>query len=450
MIAVHDQIMEAQPQRFRQYPAYKDSAVAWLGEIPAHWQIKRLKYLATLNDEALTATTDPDFQMAYVDIGSVDAVAGITRTETLVFKKAPSRARRVVRGGDVIISTVRTYLRAIAAIEASESNLIVSTGFAVVRPRHLESAFASYVLRAPHFVERVVANSVGVGYPAIKPGRLALFTIAYPCAEKQRAIAAFLDRETSKIDGLVERKERLIELLQEKRTALIAGAVTRGLDPNAPMKDSGVVWLGEIPTHWDSKALKRQFRVVNGSTPKSGEPDNWNGDIPWVTPDDLGKMSGRVLNEPARYITRKGYASCSTQMVCAGSLILSTRAPIGHLAISGAPVCTNQGCRSLMPRHACSETYFYFQILATRPVLEASGRGSTFRELAKQDLESVVLLAPPQDEQIAIAAFLDSETAKTDMLIAKVRQAIDLLKEFRTALISAAVTGKIDIREVAA
>ena len=247
MTEVTDRIGKTRPRRFRPYSEYRNSGVEWLGEIPAHWKIERLKYLATLNDEALAQSTDPNFEMAYVDIGNVDAVAGITGTDTIVFEKAPSRARRVVRSGDVIVSTVRTYLRAITAIEAPESNLIVSTGFAVIRPQQLESSFASYALRAPHFVERVVANSVGVSYPAINTSSLACFPIVYPTIDEQRAIATFLDRETARIDGLVARKERLVELLQEKRTALITRAVTRGLDPNVPMKDSGVEWLGEIP-----------------------------------------------------------------------------------------------------------------------------------------------------------------------------------------------------------
>ena len=255
MTEVTDRLGKTRPRRFRPYSEYRNSGVEWLGEIPAHWKIERLKYLATLNDEALAESTDPNFEMAYVDIGNVDAVAGITGTDTIVFEKAPSRARRVVRSGDVIVSTVRTYLRAITAIEAPESNLIVSTGFAVIRPQQLESSFASYALRAPHFVERVVANSVGVSYPAINTSSLACFPIVYPTIDEQHIIAAFLDRETAEIDGLVEREERLIELLQEKRAALITRAVTRGLDPNVPMKDSGVEWLGKTPAHWDMKRL---------------------------------------------------------------------------------------------------------------------------------------------------------------------------------------------------
>ena len=210
--------------------------------------------------------------------------------------------------------------------------------------------------------------------------------------------------------------------------------------PYPEYRDSGVEWLGEIPAHWEATALKRQFRVVNGSTPKSGEPDNWDGDIPWVTPEDLGRMNGRVLQEPARYLTRKGYESCGTEMVRAGSLVLSTRAPIGHLALAGTAICTNQGCRALVFRHAADETYFYFQLRAARPVLESAGRGSTFKELASEDLESVDLAVPPPDDQRAIASFLDRETAKIDALVARKERLIELLREKRTALITRAVT----------
>ena len=133
-------------RRLKPYPAYKPSGVEWLGEIPAHWEMKRLKYLATVNDEALSETTDPGTEITYVDIGNVDSVRGITGTEDLVFEDAPSRARRIVRRGDIIVSTVRTYLKAIARIESTDANLVVSTGFAVIRPRDLDDGFGAYAL----------------------------------------------------------------------------------------------------------------------------------------------------------------------------------------------------------------------------------------------------------------------------------------------------------------
>ena len=151
--------------------------------------------------------------------------------EHLVFEDAPSRARRIVRQGDVIISTVRTYLKAIARIESMSTNLIVSTGFAVIRPRHSHDGFIAYALSSPYFVERVVAHSVGVSYPAINASELACLDVGFPSISEQCAIAAFLDRETAKIDALVSKKERLVELLRRRGTALISTPLPRASIP---------------------------------------------------------------------------------------------------------------------------------------------------------------------------------------------------------------------------
>ena len=210
--------------------AMKDSGIEWLGEIPAHWEVKRLKYLATVNDETLPESTAPNKEITYVDIGNVDSVKGITGTEDLIFENAPSRARRVVRQGDVIISTVRTYLKAIARIESKNSNLVVSTGFAVVRPRQLDAGFVAYALGSPYFVERVVAHSVGVSYPAINASELAWLDIAFPPIPEQTTIAAFLERETAKLDSLISKVREAIELLKELRTVIISSAVTGQID----------------------------------------------------------------------------------------------------------------------------------------------------------------------------------------------------------------------------
>jgi type I restriction enzyme S subunit len=216
------------------------------------------------------------------------------------------------------------------------------------------------------------------------------------------------------------------------------------LTPYPEYKDSDVEWLGEVPAHWGAVRLKMVFSVVNGSTPQSGEPAYWDGEIPWVTPEDLGELKGREMREPARYITEEGYRSCGTTLVPEGSLILSTRAPIGHLAIAGVDLCTNQGCKSLVFRK-CREVRFFFHLLvAARPELQSWGRGSTFQELSKGNLENLLLPLPPETEQRAIAAFLDQETAKIDVLVAKKERLIELLQEKRAALISDAVTKGLD------
>jgi len=218
----------------------------------------------------------------------------------------------------------------------------------------------------------------------------------------------------------------------------------RRFKPYPAYKESGVEWLGDIPAHWEVKRLKRVFRVVNGSTPASGEPAFWDGDIPWATPEDLGDLRGKTIEATRRNLTKAGYRSCGTTLVPAGSLVLSTRAPIGHLALAGVELCTNQGCRSLVFRSAVSRDFFFYELLAARPELESLGQGSTFRELAKGMLEDVELADPPEPEQRAIAAFLDRETARIDALVAKKEQLIELLQEKRTALITRAVTKGLD------
>jgi type I restriction enzyme S subunit len=253
-------------KEFNPYPKYKDSGIEWLGEVPEHWEVKRLKYSATINDEALPETTDPALELTYVDISSVDAIEGIVANEEMIFENAPSRARRIVRDGDTIVSTVRTYLGAIAPIRSPRSNTIVSTGFAVVRPRNVKPSFMSYALRESGFVEAIVTRSVGVSYPAINPSEIGNIPFELPPSDEQLSIVSFLDRETSRIDTLIFEKERLIILLQEYRQALISHAVTKGLDPNVRMKDSSIEWLGEVPAHWEVKRLKFLGQAIIGLT----------------------------------------------------------------------------------------------------------------------------------------------------------------------------------------
>jgi type I restriction enzyme S subunit len=221
-------------------------------------------------------------------------------------------------------------------------------------------------------------------------------------------------------------------------------AALRRFKPYAAYKDSRVEWLGKIPAHWKRVRLKYIFSVVNGSTPKSGEADYWDGEIPWVTPEDLGELCTPEILITRRRITEAGYWSCGTSLVPAGSLILSTRAPIGHLAVAGLTLCTNQGCRSLVFRDNSFRGFFSFQIRAAKPELASLGQGSTFKELAKDKLEDVSLVVPLEGEQRVIAAFLDRETAQIDALVARKERLLALLKEERTSLITRAITKGLD------
>jgi len=209
----------------------KPSNIEWLGDIPESWEVKPLKYYVSYNDEALTNSTDKDYDLKYIDIGNVNSDGNINEIVEYKFQDAPSRARRIVKNGDVIISTVRTYLKAIAKIE-DDADVIVSTGFAVLRPKsNINSEFLNLVVRANYFIEDVCANSFGVSYPAINASELVTLKLAVPTAiMEQNQIVQHIEIETTKISKTITTIEKEITLVKEYKTALIAEAVTGKID----------------------------------------------------------------------------------------------------------------------------------------------------------------------------------------------------------------------------
>lgn len=209
----------------------KDSGIEWLGDIPVHWEVRKLKYYASHNDEALTNSTNKDYKLKYIDIGNVGSDGGIDEIVEYKFSEAPSRARRIVKKGDVIISTVRTYLKAIVKIE-NDKDIIVSTGFAVLRPKsNVSSTFLYSVVRANYFIEEVCANSFGVSYPAINASELVTLKLAVPSTvQEQDEIYNYIEAETQKINKTIATIEKEISLVEEYKTALIAEAVTGKID----------------------------------------------------------------------------------------------------------------------------------------------------------------------------------------------------------------------------
>lgn len=205
----------------------KETNIPWPAQIPAHWNVKRIKDLFSANDEALGQKTDPNYGFDYVDISSVDKYRGIIKKEKMTFEKSPSRARRIVREGDIIIGAVRTYLEAIAQISEDATSLIVSTGFVVLRPKDVgDSDFYFYALRSGSFMANVVANSDGVSYPAINADKLMSLQIAVPPKEEMRTIIEHCKLEMSRMDELKQKIQTQITLLRERRTSLISHVVT--------------------------------------------------------------------------------------------------------------------------------------------------------------------------------------------------------------------------------
>ncbi|MDE8651484.1 restriction endonuclease subunit S [Novosphingobium album (ex Liu et al. 2023)] len=435
---------------FPAYPDYKDSGITWLDEVPSHWIVAPVKAVATFNDEVLSEATDPELEIDYIEISDVDEVVGIKGTTTLAFGNAPSRARRIVRAGDILVSTVRTYLRAIAPLPQDLDGAIASTGFCVIRGQCADSGFLGYAIRSEAFVAEVISRSVGVSYPAINASDLVAIHISIPSLAEQAAIAAFLDRETAKIDALVAEQERLIALLREKRQAVISHAVTKGLNPGAPMKDSGIEWLGEIPAHWELQPLKQladpDTSITYGIV--QAGPDIPDG-IPYIRTSD---MSGEELPEAGYLRTSPEIdASYARSKVAAGDLVIAIRATIGKPLIvpeylAGANL--TQGTAKFSPGPAILNRFAQFILGSEGSSTEFQriAKGATFKEITLDMLRRYKIPVPPIEEQQAICQWLKGPQATFNELISVAEQTKALLQERRAALISAAVTGKIDVR----
>ncbi|MEN6427286.1 MAG: restriction endonuclease subunit S [Phycisphaerales bacterium] len=414
----------------------------------------RLKYIATINDEALGEDTAPDCEIQYVDISNVDSSGGIGEIVSYRFEDAPSRARRRVRDGDVIISTVRTYLQAIAQIRQPPENLIASTGFAVVRPRpeRLAANYCKYALREPTFLAEVEMRSVGVSYPAINASDFASIPVHVHPLSQQHAIGDYLDRETARIDALIAAKERLIALLAEKRRALITRAVTRGLNPSVPFRDSGIPWLGEIPAHWETVALRFLVESISGATPDTGSSEFWDGEIPWVSPKDMKRLE---IDDAQDHVSELALSTRALHLIAPGSVLIVVRGMIlSHsfpTAVTTAVVTINQDMKALRC-HESLDPYFlrdFFRGSEEYIVSLADASAHGTRKLETEVLGRLQIALPPFQEQRAIAAHIGETTAMINELEAAARATTSLLRERRAALISAAVTGQIDVETAA-
>lgn len=440
---------------FPRYPVYKESDQEWLGDVPNDWDIKPVAAIASCNDEVLDESTPSDYQIEYIEISDVDADHGVVAKAQLEFAAAPSRARRRVKNGDVIVSTVRTYLKAITPIRDASLNTIVSTGFAVMRPRNISAAFLAHVFRAEFLISEIISRSVGVSYPAINASEIRKLKIPVPPVAEQSIIADFLARETAKIDALVAEQEQLVGLLQEKRHAVISEAVTKGLNQNVETKDSGVVWLGEVPEHWGIRKLRQLARLESGHTPSRQRPDYWIEDecvIPWFTLADVGYLRverNTRIASTSQKISQVGLENSAARLLPSNTVILSRTASVGFSGIINFPLAVSQDFAAWICKPELDPTYLLFCLRAMKPEFKRLMMGSTHQTIYMPDIEAFRVPFPPLAEQVAIAEFVQTTTDEIDTLSTEAERGIELLRERRSALISAAVTGKIDVRGLA-
>ncbi len=402
------------------------------------WPVRRLKYVSTINDDVFAEDTDPDHEILYIDIGNVDSNGNIHDIATYKFETAPSRARRKVINGDVIISTVRTYLEAIALISDPPENLCVSTGFAVIRPRLelLDPGFCKYALRERSFINEVVARSTGISYPAINATDLSDIAIRVPPLETQKQIASLLDKATATLDLLVNEKLKLLRLLAEKRRTLIANAVTRGLNPDVPMRDSGIDWLGQIPSHWQTESTRWLFKEIDERSEDGSEE--------LLTVSHLTGVTKRSEKDVNMFLaeSNEGYKRCR-----AGDLVINTLwAWMGAMGVTPHDGIVSPAYNVYRPAQAFDPDYLDLLVRTPLFVTEitrySKGVWSSRMRGYPEGLFEASMPVPPLAEQTQIVQEIAHQIRHIDALISATKDTVELLEERRTALIARAVTGQ--------
>jgi type I restriction enzyme S subunit len=393
------------------------------------WASKRLKYVATHNDEVLPESTDDLTEIDYVEISGVSLTGGLQEINRMTFFEAPSRARRKVRSGDILISTVRTYLRAIAAVEEASDDLIASTGFCVVRPGNdADSAFLGWVAKSEPFVSEIVARSVGVSYPAINSSELVTIEVPLPPLETQQRIARFLDEKTAQIDGLIEKKRALLDRLAEKRQALITRAVTKGLNPSAPLKPSGIDWLGDIPAHWKMRRLRWYMRIRSGEALRNEDMSVEATDI-----DRIPVIGGNGI---------MGFTS-SANSTDVGIIVGRVGALCGNVhAVPTDSWITDNALG--ISRVRCFDLEYLIHQLRLRD-LNALATRNAQPLMTGEVVKAQSLASPPLNEQQKISAYIDVKSRPIQETEKRIAESITHLTEYRAALITAAVTGMLEI-----
>jgi len=433
------------------YPTYKDSGVAWLGKVPTAWAL--VPFWALFKRQKNTGYENEQLLSVYRDYGVIPKAS---RDDNFNNASEDLSTYKLVEPGDLAINKMKAWQ---GSVGVSRDRGIVSPAYFVYKSLHSEnSTFLHYLLRSPEYTAGYMALSKGIRVNQwdLDPQYHSRMPVLLPSTDEQTAIADFLDRETAKIDDLIAEQEKLIALLAEKRQATISHAVTKGLNPEVPMKDSGVEWLGEIPAHWEATKSGRYLKILSGFAFPSTGFTAQDTDTRLLRGINVG-VAGVRWDETV-YWARAEEDGLDLFELAEGDVVLGMDRPwieagirIAKLKRDDVPSLLLQRVVSLKPNEArlvldyikalISSDWFFHHCA---PELT----GVSVPHLSPQQIQDFVIPLPPTIEQVEIAQFIDEENIKLDSLTAEANRLIYLLKERRTALISAAVTGKIDVRDV--
>ncbi|MCF6204307.1 MAG: restriction endonuclease subunit S [Methylococcaceae bacterium] len=432
--------------KYQAYEEYKDSGVEWIGQYPLRWTLTRVKFesyvKARVGWHGLKSDDFTD-EGAYLVTGS-DFKGPVIKWEDCYhcdFDRYEQDPYIQLKEGDLLITKDGTIGK-VALVNDLNGKATLNSGVFVVRPLadSYTSKFYFWLLQASIFTGFVDFNKTGSTIVHLYQDTFVNFRYAIPSLNEQQKIANFLDHETAKIDTLIEKQQQLIKLLKEKRQAVISHAVTKGLNPSTPMRDSGVEWLGEVPEHW---IVTRAKFVSEIFIPQRNKPElNDSVGVAWAIMEDMKNV---YIKETRKYIDEKSAKLAGSKTLKAGAVIASCVGNFGIASINKIDVIINQQLQAFVPNTIKAE-YLRETVSISKSYFELVGTAATLVYVNQEGFENLPVLIPPVVEQEDICVYIKKECCKFNKLVDQCERALHLYRERRTALISAAVTGKIDVR----
>jgi restriction endonuclease, S subunit len=425
----------------RRYESYKDSGVEWLGEVPSHWESFPLFVQAKIS--SITNHIDKELLSVYLDRGVVK-FSDVDEKRTNVTSLDLSKYQ-LVRKGNLVLNNQQAWR---GSVGISNYEGIVSPAYLILElSNKFDPHYANYLFRNGSMVSHYLIASKGVGtiQRNLYWGNLRRTPIFIPPLSEQQKIAQFLDDKTAKIDQAVDLAEKQIALLKEHKQILIQNAVTRGLNPDVPLKDSGVEWIGQVPEHWEVKKITHIFpNIGSGTTPNSSDPSFYEGNINWL---QTGDLTDGYIYKTSKTITHKALQAYSTLKIYPkNSLVIAMYgATIGKVGLLQSETTTNQACCVLSAALNIEMKYIFYLFQGIKESLVAMSYGGGQPNISQEKIKSLKLPFPNASEQEQIADYLDKQTAKIDQAIALKTAHIEKLKEYKSVLINDVVTGKVRV-----
>jgi type I restriction enzyme, S subunit len=449
------EVVRAPAREWRHYPSYKVSGTQWVGNVPAQWHVSPLKRLVrtSISDGPHETPTFLDEGIPFLSVDSIQQGRLVFEGCRYISLEAHRQYIKKCKPtqGDLLLGKAASIGKVAMVEEATEFS--VWSPLALIQPDRdkVESRFLYYTISGVTVQDQIELLSNKNTQKNVGMGDIENLVVPVPSLPEQLAIATFLDKETQKIDALIAKRERLIELLEEKRTALISQAVTKGLDPDVPMKDSGVGWLGEIPAHWRMKRLKHITSLITSGSRDWSQYYSDEGAV-FLRIGNLTRTSINLKLDDVQRVDLPDNIEGRRTLVKEHDLVLSITAFIGSVAVAHdvGEAYVNQHIALARPRRdLVNERWVAYSLFSRtgQSQFRLSLYGGTKDGLGLDDVKNLIVPTPPPHEQGFIVSFVEGETARIDALVGKIREHIEKLREYRTALISAAVTGKIDVRE---